>query len=136
MADGTFFGTARSGGSVGNGVVYKFDPATGVYSVLHNFCSQTNCADGRNPNDGLVMNSAGDLYGTTFDGGVHSNFDGTIFKFSNNVFSVVYNFCSQENCVDGESPYAGVAIDNNNNLIGVTEIGGAGANGVVFEFKQ
>ena len=47
--------------------------------------------------------------------------------------SVLYNFCSQTNCVDGNEPWVIPAPDTNGNLYGTTEFGGTDNEGVVFE---
>jgi hypothetical protein len=47
-------------------------------TVLHSFCSLTNCPDGVGPFAGLIMDAAGNLYGTTFDGGAYGY--GTVFE--------------------------------------------------------
>jgi uncharacterized repeat protein (TIGR03803 family) len=51
--------------------------------VLHSFCAETNCADGAYPAAGLIMDGAGNLYGTTFHGGASSN-AGVVFELSPN----------------------------------------------------
>ena len=67
------------------------------YEVLHSFCSEggfPNCADGNGPLAGLIKDTEGNLYGTTFYGGANSN-SGTVFKVDNNgIETVLYNFCS------------------------------------------
>ena len=63
----------------GCGVVFKLDTA-GRFTVLQEFtgnCYYYDCTDGQNPN-GVISDEAGNLYGTTYGGGV--NFSGTIFK--------------------------------------------------------
>jgi uncharacterized repeat protein (TIGR03803 family) len=71
--DGNFYGVTNAGGNISNcvagcGTVFKIAPA-GTATTLYNFCSQTNCADGVNPWGGLVQDTNGDIYGTTFAGG-------------------------------------------------------------------
>ncbi len=59
--DGNFYGTAYSGGKFNSGgTVFKITPA-GALTALYNFCSQTNCADGRQPYAGLVQGSGREL---------------------------------------------------------------------------
>jgi uncharacterized repeat protein (TIGR03803 family) len=62
----SLYGTAQSGGSSGNGVVFKVD-ATGNQTVLYSFQGGT---DGFDPVGGLVRDSAGNLYGVTGGGGI------------------------------------------------------------------
>jgi uncharacterized repeat protein (TIGR03803 family) len=72
------------------------------------------------------------LYGTTESGG--SSFGGTVFKISPPAQeAVLYNFCSQLNCTDGNGPTAGLVADTAGNLYGTAPSGGAYGQGVVFE---
>src|ERR1035441_5152380 len=71
---GNLYGTTCCGGTAGEGVVYKLDVA-GRETVLHTF---TGGADGGTPESGVIRDSAGNLYGTTQDGGT-SNW-GIVYK--------------------------------------------------------
>ena len=51
--------------------------------VLYSFCQQTGCSDGATPHAGLITDSAGNLYGTTYFGGNASN-AGTVFQLTPN----------------------------------------------------
>ncbi len=73
--DGSFYGTASSGGLHSDGTVYKITSA-GVLTTLHAF----NAADGRLPYSSLVMATNGNFYGTTYKGGPSDN--GTAFSLS------------------------------------------------------
>jgi len=101
-------------------------------TVLYNFCSQPNCVDGANPASSLMPDGAGNFYGTTQLGG--ANMDGTVYKLSPNGTggyneSVLYSFCSVQNCADGSYPYSYVAFDGHGNLYGTTYYGGLLASG-------
>ncbi len=82
------------------------------------------------------MDSAGDLIGVTRSG---ANGVGVLFKLSrvvgqrNWMETVLYSFCSQENCADGAYPVGAPLIDQNGNMFGVTGSGGTTQcfNGVV-----
>jgi hypothetical protein len=69
-AAGNLYGTMTLGGAnlgpfgAGGGVVFKLDP-TGHETVLYNFCSVANCADGSQPKGGVIQDAAGNLYGAT-----------------------------------------------------------------------
>ena len=78
-ADGNFYGTTVAGGSQNQGTIFKMTPA-GALTTLYNFCSQSNCNDGAAPYAGLVQDSHGTFYGTTFAGGGSNN--GTVFSFT------------------------------------------------------
>ena len=86
---------------------------------------------------GLTPDAAGNFYGTTVVGGTHlfSNFfGGTIFKMTpTGQITVLYNFCSQPNCVDGSEPTPGVIRDEAGNLYGTTDLGGAFGTGTLFK---
>jgi uncharacterized repeat protein (TIGR03803 family) len=140
-SSGNLFGTATDGGSgsscteyVGCGVVFERSSG-GSYSVLYNFCSQTNCADGSFPDAGVIMDGAGHLFGTTYDGGAsgYGGIRGTVYELSGGTESVLYSFCSQQSCTDGEGPLNGALIlDPSGNLLGTTWLGGAHGGGTVF----
>jgi uncharacterized repeat protein (TIGR03803 family) len=101
-------------------------------TVLYNFCSQPNCVDGENPASGLTRDGAGNFYGTTQLGG--ANTYGTVYELSPNKTggyneTVLYSFCSLQNCTDGSSPYSYVTFDGRGNLYGTTYYGGGFASG-------
>jgi uncharacterized repeat protein (TIGR03803 family) len=132
---GNLYGTTGAGGantaSTSTGTVFKITP-DGTQSVLYNFCSAANCADGANPDAGLIMDKSGNLYGTTFQGGAHNK--GTVFELTpDGSESVLYSFCAAAKCTDGEAPHAVLAMDKAGNLFGTTVGGGAHQNGTVFE---
>jgi uncharacterized repeat protein (TIGR03803 family) len=130
---GNLYGTTTYGGAngacaddTGCGTVFKIAP-DGTETVLYNFCSQTNCADGANPWGGaLTLDRHGNLYGTTRLGG-NGTQNGVVFRLApNGTETVLYSFCSQGggNCTDGAAPLAGVIADKQGNLYGTTFEGG------------
>jgi uncharacterized repeat protein (TIGR03803 family) len=124
---GNLYGTTSGGGASGFGVVFKLDTA-GKLTVLHSFTGGS--GDGKNPFAGLIRDSAGNLYGTTQNGGV-SNY-GTVFKLdATNTETVLYSFSGG---VDGGYPYYGHLIrDKAGNLYGTTYAGGTFNFGTVFK---
>jgi len=147
-ASGNLYGTTSLGGSIkgvcipwGCGTAFKLD-TSGNYTVLHDFCSQANCADGETPYAGLTEDAAGNLYGTTQYGGANhidpnANGGGTVFKLdTSGNYTILYNFCSQANCTDGYQPYAGLIVDPSDNLYGTTYNGGANGGGTVFKLDS
>jgi uncharacterized repeat protein (TIGR03803 family) len=108
-------------------------------SVFYSFCAQNNCTDGENPYAGLVFDQKGNLYGTTYTGGAYDECSGNencgvVFKLTpKGKETVLYTFCAQTNCTDGENPYAGLVFDQKGNLYGTTVNGGAHGVGVVFK---
>ena len=130
----TMYGTTSAGGK-GGGTVYRLSenqqkPEHWRLSVLHSFSG----GDGRSPMAGLTSDAAGNLYGTTSQGGEWGC--GTVFKLSpetNNrwKFSVVYSF--DQSGGDGCSPTSGVVLDAAGNIYGTTEYGGWYSWGTVYE---
>lgn len=77
----TLFFTTTNGGANDDGVLFKI--RNGAPHDLHDFCSATSCADGNDPNSGLIVDSAGSFYGTTIFGGVASGAGfGTAFRYT------------------------------------------------------
>jgi hypothetical protein len=147
---GNLYGTTMHGGAnLDAGTAFKLTARAHHFpteSVLHNFCSLPSCADGAFPEAGLIIDAAGNLYGTTTSGGAHVS--GTVFELVPNkagtayTQKVLYSFCSQANCTDGAAPAAGLIIDAAGNLFGTTASGGnpaivnglsLGSGGTVFE---
>jgi uncharacterized repeat protein (TIGR03803 family) len=129
-SEGNLYGTAGFGGAHNVGAVYKLT-ASGQETVLHSFCSLTNCADGSAPSGGVIMDSEGNLYGTTLYGGASSNGSGVtsgagvLYKLApSGQETVLYNFCSLANCADGSLPSGRLLMDSEGNLYGTTINGG------------
>jgi uncharacterized repeat protein (TIGR03803 family) len=116
--------------------LHHVPPAAPTYIVLHSFDN----ADGATPYAGLIRDGAGNLYGTTSNGG--ANNAGVVFKVSpTGTETILYSFSGG---ADGENPYAGLVRDAAGNLYGTTAFGGAqcqegglvpGTCGVVFELS-
>lgn len=113
--------------------------AQAKYKVVYAF--GTNPDDGYAPNGGLVLDTAGNIYGTTaFGGSICSSECGTAFELSPSgnggwTEAIIYNFCQLSQCADGQSPRAGLIIDSAGNLYGTTMLGGAYGGGTVFELS-
>jgi uncharacterized repeat protein (TIGR03803 family) len=120
---GNLYGTTQYGGVNNAGTVFKFAP-DGTESVLHSFGS-TN--DGANPVAALVSDKAGNLYGTTEDGGADNA--GTVFELApSGTETVLYSFRGKN---DGSHPAAGLLLKSGR-LYGTTLSGGKDGLGVVF----
>jgi uncharacterized repeat protein (TIGR03803 family) len=90
-------------------------------SVLYNFCSLTNCADGKEPNRNIVRDSEGNIYGTTMSGGQFGQ--GVLYRVSpSGIETVLHDFGSTS--TDGQVPY-GLVADAAGNLYGTTQVGGS-----------
>ena len=127
---GTLYGTTVNGGANDYGTLFTINPKTGAETVLHSFAGGT---DGYDPEAPLI-NVNGTLYGTTYAGGVNGG--GTVFKINRTTGAekVLYSFCGQAGCADGDGPLAGL-IDVNGILYGTTIGGGADGQGTVFKIK-
>jgi uncharacterized repeat protein (TIGR03803 family) len=124
-AAGNLYGTTSAGGAANAGVVFKLDAATGQETVLHSFTGGT---DGGYPEGGVILDSAGDLFGTTAGGGAHG--EGVVFMLdAAGHETVLHSF----NGADGDDPQAGVIRDAAGNLYGTTYFGGAAGAGTVFK---
>jgi uncharacterized repeat protein (TIGR03803 family) len=140
-SSGNFYGVTLAGGMdnfcdwrTGCGAVFKLSKtSTGTWrtSVLHRF---TDGLDGGQPQDGLVIDRAGNLYGTTPFGGAYGF--GVIYQVSNTASgwqeTVLYNFQGQ---ADGGSPYAKLTLDASGNLYGTACNFGASGYGTVFRLS-
>jgi len=127
---GNLYGTTLHGGASGAGVVFKVDTA-GQETVLYNFCSLANCADGLGPSAAVIRDPAGNLYGTTEIGGASGA--GVVFQLNTaGQETVLYSFTGG---ADGGQPFAGVVRDAAGNLYGTTYGGGEENSGVVFKIK-
>jgi uncharacterized repeat protein (TIGR03803 family) len=130
------YGTTQEGGTYGQGTVYQLTPKQdGAWAehVIHSF----NGADGSQPWAGsLILDGAGNLYGTTLLGGRYSS--GTVFELTPNADgswkeSVLHSF--QRNGKDGAEPFSALIFDNAGNLFGTTAGGGTSGYGTVFELS-
>jgi uncharacterized repeat protein (TIGR03803 family) len=135
-ASGNLYGTTFVGGAYNYGTVFEVSPKAGggwTEKVLHSFIN--NGKDGDGPFAGVVLDAAGNLYGTTVGGGADGN--GTVFELSPKAGggwteSILHNFDAKDG--DGDGPYAGVVMDAAGNLYGTT-VGGGNGFGMLFELS-
>lgn len=129
---GNFYGTTYIGGANNFGTLFKLAP-DGTETVLYSFCALSNCADGESPYPGLIMDKAGNLYGTTNRGGANIYY-GTVFKFApDGTETVLHSFAGGS---DGSFPYGGLVADRKGDLYGMTWEGGSAGGGIVFKVAQ
>src|SRR5579872_4993866 len=150
-AAGNLYGTTVGGGTGtlctnGCGTVFELSPVAGgkwKETVLYSF---TGGIDGKNPYGGVILDSKGDLYGTTVAGGsggaCSGDGCGVVFLLSKSgkkwVETVMYNFTGGK---DGFGPGGALAFDSAGNLYGTTPDGGnrhncsGGGCGVVYQIS-
>jgi uncharacterized repeat protein (TIGR03803 family) len=128
--NGNLFGTTTR---YGNSVVTGFGSVFGRLSSGNVVAFYFNGVNGSDPLAGLVMDTNGNLFGTTYLGG--PNGDGTVFEIASTappfvtLPTVLVNFTH----ANGRNPRAGLIIDGEGNLFGTTYQGGASDQGIVFE---
>ncbi len=147
---GNLYGTASNDAASGTGgafgVVFEVNPSSDTESALYTFCPNgLPCLDGSTPDAALVMDSAGNLYGTTQYGG--ANNDGTVFELSPQPSggcpansnqgngwceTVLYSFTGG---ADGTAPIAALIMDSAGNLYSTTSSGATNSCGSVFELS-
>lgn len=120
---GAATGQNQQNGDSGNGVVYELGHSGP--DMLYQFTGGT---DGANPTQGLIRDTAGNLYGTTYYGGTAGL--GTIFKIDTaGNETMLHSFAG----TDGAYPNGPLIIDATGNLYGVTYQGGSSLVGTLFE---
>lgn len=138
---GLLYGTTVSGGAEDYGTVFSLQPPASackaalcpwIETILYSF---TGGADGGYPEFGdLAFDQAGNIYGTTANGGNSSN--GVVFKLAPSsggwTESVIWNFGGSG---DGALPFSGVIFDSAGNLYGTTAFGGGRGYGTVYELS-
>jgi uncharacterized repeat protein (TIGR03803 family) len=130
---GNLYGTSSTGGAFGAGLVYELSPSgsSWIETTIYTFRGGT---DGGAPQSSLVIDAAGNLYGTTtgFNGS-----NGTVFELSpagggNWAYKLVYSFGTG---ADGAGPAGNLIFDASGNLYGATVSGGTTLNGTAFELS-
>jgi uncharacterized repeat protein (TIGR03803 family) len=137
--DGTIYGTTTQGGGLNSGTVFKLTPsgATWDESVIYSF---TSGPDGGQPYNGVTLDAHGNLYGTAVTGGTGQACEGGCgvvykLKYAGGTWNqtVLYNFTGGD---DGSGPGAGLTLDHNGDLYGMTPTGGAFGLGVIYKLTM
>jgi len=121
-AAGNLYATAN-GGTHNSGIVLELAHDSWAETILYNFCAKPKCGDGGSPSAALVMDRAGNLYGTAYYPFELSPSSGR-WKLT-----VLHKFPSFKG--DGEDAYQGVILDAKGNVYGATEGGGTGNEGCI-----
>jgi uncharacterized repeat protein (TIGR03803 family) len=136
---GNLYGTADTGGTGRGGIVYKLVRTSaapgGVWAevILHNFAPD---GLGYEPGGGVIIDSAGNLYGTTINGGSPFCGCGVVYKLSPQPdgqwqYTLLHTFVGS----DGAQPDANLTIGPDGNLYGTAAAGGTFGGGVVFQIQ-
>jgi uncharacterized repeat protein (TIGR03803 family) len=131
---GNLYGTSVLGGDFGSGTVFQLMPSGNgwIHTVLYSF---TGGIDGGEPYKGVTLDAQGNLYGTAVTGGT-GNCEGgcgVAYKLTyagGSWHQAVIHYFSGGN--DGSGPGAGLTIDHQGNLYGMTPTGGANGLGVIY----
>jgi uncharacterized repeat protein (TIGR03803 family) len=121
-SSGNLYGTTWSGGSDNDGTVWELAKGSSVVVTVYSF---TGGPDGEVA-EAIKIDSSGNLYGTTEEGGAHGQ--GTVFEFDPSI--KLYSF---NGAVD---PLVGIAVDGNGNLYGTADAGGSDNDGSVWELAK
>jgi uncharacterized repeat protein (TIGR03803 family) len=111
-----------------------------TFKTLYSFCSLANCTDAANPRAGLIQGTNGNLYGTTYSGGINNY--GTVFEITTGgTLTTLYSFCSHSGCTDGSRPSAALVLATNGDFYGTSYEGGTSpyggfGNGTVFQIDS
>jgi uncharacterized repeat protein (TIGR03803 family) len=128
---GNLYGTTTGGGSGGGGTVFELTPSNGgwTFKTLYSFPCHQPC---QGPLGKLVMDDAGNLYGTTNGDGAYGK--GSVFKLTPSsggwTYTSLHDFTGGS---DGGFPISSLVFDANGNLYGTASDGGSNGAGVVFE---
>ncbi len=141
------YGSIGPGDYSGAGAVGELSPSASgwAYSQLYSFCPQYGCPDGFLLNAPPTWDARGNLWGTTFEGGIgrpacsnDSEGCGVIYAMTPNgdgtwTYHVIHRFASSP--TDGQFPDAGLTLDAAGNFYGDTEGGGTHNLGIIFKFS-
>lgn len=133
---GNLYGVTYQGGSFGYGIVFELSLSGGKWTetILHNFAGYPK--DGTYPTSGLVFDAAGNMYGTTYQGGSHNYGSAFIMTLSKGKWTekVIHSFPAGNG---GDYPVGGLTVGKNGYFYGVTIYGGATYNdGIVYRLFQ
>ena len=134
---GNLYGTTVGGGPRRGGIVFRLSPAPNGWTetILHAFWGDVAGPGPSNPASGVVMDSAGNLYGVTGFGGGNGGF-GAVYELipDNGIYKekTIHSF----NGFDGAEPNSTVVMDSSGNFYGTTTFGGNAFAGTVFKLSK
>lgn len=141
--DGSLWGLTEMGGPGGTGTVFRADPVSGEFAVIHAFdplplSEPPSNMTGANPNGLLALGGDGNYYGVARNGG--PAWTGTLFKVDprDSSFEVVHAFTAidvENRNVEGAYPKVGLTVGRDGALYGATCHGGPQGGGTVFRYS-
>ncbi len=140
-AAGDLFGTTEVGGANAIGTVFEIAKTGTGYASTPTTLVTFDGTNGTNPIGGLIADAAGDLFGTTFEGGANgaASSDGTVFEIAKTGggYASRPTTLVSFNGADGQLPSGDLIADAAGDLFGTTRAGGGGPNtGTVFEITK
>ena len=117
-----------------NGIFYGTTFLNWVFEItaVGKLTALANSTQGSGPTGALIQATNGKFYGTASSGG--ENGGGTVFEMTpGGKATTLHSFCSQSNCADGKTPWAGLIQATDGNLYGTTSAGGANLYGTIFK---
>ena len=139
-ASGNLYGATKGGGTYGAGTVYEMSPPTksgGSWTEKTLYSFPTFGNGGYIPSSEVIMDAAGNLYGTTWAGGDSVCNCGTVYELVKPTTggawteTVLYNFTAVNE--DGRLPNSQMTMGANGTIYGVTQQGGAYNSGTIFQ---
>ena len=133
-AAGNLYGTTSQDGANGGGTIFELTPSNGAWSLttLYSFPQIGGSEGCRGPRSNLLLDNAGNLYGTTCANGAYGY--GAVFKLSNTngswSYSSLHDFTNGD---DGAYPVGSPVFDRNGNIFGTASNGGAYSAGTAWE---
>jgi len=132
-AEGNLYGTASMGGASDAGTIFKVSPASGGQWMLRDIYNFS-FVNGYLPAAALVMDAAGNMYGTTEFGGTNNNSTGTVFELTpNKGGGWTEGYISLTGEPNAGYPTSSLVFDNKGHAYGTTSGGGTYDEGTVFE---
>ncbi len=124
--NGLLYGTTQMRGASNLGTVFSISK-TGSYTLIYSF--KGGATDGQSPNAGVLFDSAGNIYGTTYGGGLSNA--GVVYKISaGGAESILHHF--GRNTGDGSNPYSNL-IKGKGGFYGTTLQGGSANGGTIYK---
>ena len=133
-ADGNLYGATSVGGSRQGGTIFKLSPSgdSWTLTILYSFPNPNNGQNVVGPIGTLVMDGAGNLYGTTVVDGAQGY--GAVFELTPSdggwTYTSLHDFTNSD---DGAYPYSNLVLDAAGDIFGTASGGGANGRGVIFE---